>query len=256
MNCALVFCAVSSTVLACEGYTLQSQDLSFWCFWAWIYKCGCMKWSQEDPHGGNALYLSFVWKGFEYQHLFSFTVLPTIWAYVLILLQPVTHFCIKLQLEMHVFVHRGEEPFVSQFWVSVPSHHFLNKLQVFSIKDTDFWMCGVWEQLLNYRSKNDISIINCWYVILSHLRTTRSITLLIFSVIVDCINNFEDYWQIKIAVFWVMTRHHSLVSGFQHFEGCSWECVDVVSALKMVAAGSFKVLKPSGKHITGMKLRI
>jgi hypothetical protein len=29
-----------------------------------------------------------------------------------------------------------------------------------------------------------------------------------------------------------------------------------MSALKMEAAGSFKMLKPSGKHVTGMKLRI
>lgn len=62
-NCALVLCAVSSTELACERYTLQSQEIFLWCFWDWICKCGSMKWSQEDPHSGNALCLSFVWKG-------------------------------------------------------------------------------------------------------------------------------------------------------------------------------------------------
>lgn len=50
-------------------------------------------------------------KACEY-HLFSFTVLPTIWACVLVLLHPVTHFCIKLQLELHIFIRTEEEPFV------------------------------------------------------------------------------------------------------------------------------------------------
>ena len=59
--------------------------------------------------------------------MFSFTVLLTIWACVLILLHPVIHFCIKFQLEMHVFIHAGEgRTFVCQFWEAVPSHHFLD----------------------------------------------------------------------------------------------------------------------------------
>lgn len=65
-------------------------------------------------------------KACEYQCLFSFTILLTIWACMVIHLHPVIHFCIKLQLEMHVFICAGEEPFVCQFWEAVPSHHFLD----------------------------------------------------------------------------------------------------------------------------------
>jgi hypothetical protein len=34
---------------------------------------------------------------------------------------------------------------------------------------------------------------------------------------------------------------------------CCGECIGVTSAMKMEAAGSSKMLKPFGKHVTGMK---
>lgn len=181
-NSVLVLCAVSSTELACEGYTLQSPEISLWCFWAWICKCGCMKWSQDDPYRGNALCLSFVWKG--------------LWVPMSVFIYSTSHY-------MDMCAHRF-----------APCDTFLHK---FAIGDACFYTYRGRSFCLSVQGSRSISLTN---YVFSHKRH-RFLNVWCVRTTIE-LEEYEWYFNCKLLICHFVTSQNHVQYYFTYFFSYSW----------------------------------